>query len=118
MQKNGWTIDVKHHNTNSNFTFTESCGMETFHGFRGANTISYSFEECGRGILKFGNCYGAFEVSVYLNEEKLGQADGNAKKEVYFDYSENDTLTILTDAGIIKLISLRLESNCRDTVYS
>ena len=112
MESNGWIIDVQYWAGNDwNKENREVCGITTFYGYRGDNSIGMvttTFTESGRAILNFGNCYNGGYVSVSLNDNEIGRAYANTPiNELRFIYSKHDILRIEeVNTAIIKLNSL------------
>ena len=76
------------------------------------------FAGSGKATLNFGNCYHQDRVTVYLNKKDIGHADAwTFEKEITFDYSNGDILTLKEHPmAIIKLNSLKL--SCADGKYA
>ena len=90
---------------------------DTWYGWasnqKGSNSgaISTTFQGEGTATLSFGNCLNQARVKVFLNDKMISEIPNLGTKDVSFDYSVGDKLTIIEDATIWKLYSLSL-INC------
>ena len=122
MEMKGWSFDINRHelaglqidgvqHTANN---KDKCGTHnTWYGYKypGDGKISATFSGSGTATLDYGNCFGAGEVNVYLNDKLIDTAYKNApEKQIIFGYSSNDALSLSETSGIIKLNSLELKS--------
>ena len=114
MKNGGWKLDV----SNSNDTkYAGQCGTSTWFGFKYGypiGSVTAILIGSGKATLNFGNCYSHGRVVVYLNQNEIGHADAfMPEKEIAFDYSKKDVLTIKEKyMAIIKLNYLNL--SCSD----
>ena len=110
MKKNGWVFDVTHSNDTR---YAKQCGTASWFGYSYGSpigSVTALLIGSGNATLSYGNCYGGGRVSVYLNGNEISHAFGNTPtKEIAFEYTNRDVLTIMEMyIGIIKLNYLHL----------
>ena len=109
---NGWETN----STILNFKYESLCDAgDTWYGYVGGSTpigsIYATFQGFGTATLSFGNCLNQGSVKVFLNEKLISEVRLKGIKEVTFEYSIGDRLTISEYATIWKLYSLTLNCN-------
>ena len=110
---NGWQTN----STKLNYGYESACDTgDTWYGYGGSVGALYAtFQGFGTATLTFGQClvsYGSVKVKVFLNEKILSEVTFTGIKEVTFEYSIGDKLTIAEyGISIWKLYSLTLNCN-------
>ena len=113
MQQNGWIFDVAYSNMDR---YTEQCSPSSWYGYSYGSKIGsvyVAFMGSGNATLSYGNCYNGGTVTVFLNENEIGHADGNIPDQaISFEYSNRNVLMLKeTNTAIIKLNSLKISCN-------
>ena len=113
MQRNGWIFDVAYSNMDR---YAEQCNPSSWYGYSYGSKIGsvyVAFMGSGNATLSYGNCYNGGTVTVFLNENEIGHADGNIPEQaVSFEYSNRNVLMLKeTNTAIIKLNSLKISCN-------
>ena len=113
MQRNGWIFDVAYSNMDR---YAEQCSPSSWYGYSYGSKIGsvyVAFMGSGNATLNYGNCYNGGTVTVFLNENEIGHADGNNPVQaVSFEYSNRNVLMLKeTNTAIIKLNSLKISCN-------
>ena len=96
----------------------DDCEGYGFSGHKKGMSIGYvnaTFKGSGTAKLEFGNCYYTSNsvTKVYLNDLLIASAPTSTwPMAIRFDYKRGDILKLTEERrGIIKLVSLRLESS-------
>ena len=124
MEANGWSFTDKIISNADWYRKTCSASQnpkisETWYGFNNMQDIGSASKYLkgeGSVILTYGNCHEDRQdkpdnvVKVYLNGVQISQATSGERKELNFDYEENDILTLKEEYGIIKIYLMEL--NC------
>ena len=121
MKEGGWFVDGapdESDNCDGRCSYA-NCEGYGFSGHKkGKKTIGYvnaTFKGSGTGKLEFGNCYFKSNsvTKVYLNDLLIASAPTSTWPiAIRFDYKRGDILKLTEERrGIIKLVSLRLESS-------
>ena len=118
MRENGWIINLTKENDPK---YAGICGTKTWFGYEYGwpiGSIQTTFLQDGNAKLSFGNCYFLGHVSVVLNGKEISRAGANdVSKEVEFQYSKGDTLSIKeVDVAIIKLNSFVLKDRLQRNI--
>ena len=124
MKDGGWFVDGAPDESNNcaGHCSPDDCEGYGFSGHkkgqkRGIDPIGYvnaTFKGSGTGKLEFGNCYQTANsvTKVFLNDLLIATAGTNTwPLAIRFDYKRGDILKLTEERrGIIKLVSLKLES--------
>ena len=118
MRENGWIINLTKENDPK---YAGICGTKTWFGYEygwPVGSIQTTFLQDGNAKLNFGNCYFLGYVAVTLNGKEISRAVANDKsKEVEFEYSKGDTLSIKeVNVAIIKLNSFVLNERLQRNI--
>ena len=99
---NGWETN----STTLNTSYEAECDAgDTWYGYGSSGAIGAiyaTFKGFGTATLSFGNCFNGGSVKVFLNDKIISEVLLKGIKEVTFEYSIGDKLTI-TEYGIWKL---------------
>lgn len=115
LVQDGWEVHVDHSNgdDSNSVAHENNCSMDTFYGYKnGASvgSVAKRFEQSGKGMLFYGNCFKTGYVSVFLNGVQLSRSLSNTQGWLTFYYSKDDRLTIEEyGKAIIKLYYVVLE---------
>ena len=109
---NGWETN----STVLNSYYEAECDDgDTWYGYTihdSVGAIYATFQGSGTATLSFGNCLNGSIVRAFLNDKMISEIHMKGKKEVTFEYSKGDTLTIAEYGGVVwKLYSLTLNCN-------
>ena len=99
-----------------NYGYESYCDTgNTWYGYGGSVGALYAtFQGFGTATLTFGQCFpnGNVKVKVFLNEKIISEVTFDGIKEVTFEYSIGDNLTIAEyGISILELYSLTLNCN-------
>ena len=114
MKDGGWFVD----GAPDELDAQKDCGGYGFFGYKRGRSIGYvnaTFKGSGTGKLEFGNCgeLANSATKVYLNDLLIATAGPNTwPVAIRFDYKRGDILKLTEKrtAGIIKLVSFKIES--------
>ena len=95
--------------------YEDLCDKEnTWYGWNPGQQVGamyFIFQKVGTAYFSFENCYSGGSVEVFLNEQAISEASSSERKNITFDYSIGDKLTIAEVMTIWKLHSLKLCHN-------
>ena len=116
MEENGWSFSITDSEPEKH---SSKCGKGTWYGMSSGSAIgkvNAVFIGTGSATLVYGNCWTGNTVKVWLNNKKLAVANGNAlEKQVTFHFTKGDKLQIEEHGSIIKLNSLTISCDGKNS---